>query len=102
MRIEIGKNLHKTIKADPSYYESIRSTSLQIDAEKQTLQRYFKRMEQLYPPSVFPDVYFVIGARNSGGTTFKGGLIVGAEMFGIETPLFKGHADGRQWCLPDV
>ena len=89
MRIESGKNLRKTIQADPSYYENIRSTSLQIDAEKQTLQRYLRKMEELYPPSVFPDVYFVIGARNSGGTTFKGGLIVGAEMFGIETPSFK-------------
>lgn len=89
MRIENGKNLRKTINADPTYYENIRSTSLQIDTDKQTLQRYFKKMEELYPPSVFPDVYFVIGARNSGGTTFKGGLIIGAEMFGIETPSFK-------------
>lgn len=89
MRIESGKNLRKVIKADPSYYENIRNSSLQIDTEKETLRRYLHKMEALYPPSVFPDVYFVIGARNSGGTTFKGGLIVGAEMFGVETPSFK-------------
>lgn len=89
MRIETGKNLRNTIKADPAYYENIRQTSLQIDTEKQLLQRYLRKMEELYPASVFPDVYFVIGARNSGGTTFKGGLIVGAEMFGIVTPSFK-------------
>lgn len=89
MRIESGKNLRKTIKADPAYYDNIRNTSLQIDTEKETLLSYLRKMEELYPPSVFPDVYFVIGARNSGGTTFKAGLIVGAEMFGIETPSFK-------------
>src|SRR5204862_56629 len=35
----------------------------------------------LYPPAVFPDVYFVIGRFNSGGTSSKHGLLIGAEMY---------------------
>lgn len=88
MRIESGKNLSKTISADPSYYEHVRPASLEIDKNRDVLKGYLFKMEALYPPSVFPAIYFVIGARNSGGTTFKGGLIVGAEMFGHATPGF--------------
>lgn len=88
MRIESGKNLSKTIRADQSYYEHIRPTSLEIDKNRDVLKGYLQKMEALYPPCVFPGIYFVIGARNSGGTTFKNGLIVGAEMFGNASPGF--------------
>jgi uncharacterized protein YjaZ len=37
----------------------------------------FKKFQQLYPA-----VYFVIGAKNTGGMGFRGGLSIGAEMFG--------------------
>lgn len=81
-RIESGKNLSKVVKQNREYYESIRESSLSIDTKKELMSAHFKKFRQLYPAAVFPDVYFVIGAKNSGGTAFKGGLIIGAEMFG--------------------
>ncbi len=81
-RIESGKNLSKVVKQNLEYYESIRESSLSINTKKELLLAHFKKFQQLYPAAVFPDVYFVIGAKNSGGTAFKDGLIIGAEMFG--------------------
>lgn len=89
MRIESGGNLSKTIKKDVSYYQQIRESSLSIDSRKAKMHEYFSNLKKIYPQAVFPDVYFVIGVRNSGGTTFSGGLIIGAEMFGNETATFK-------------
>lgn len=81
-RIESGKNLSKVVKQNREYYESIRESSLSINTKKDLMFAHFKKFLEIYPAAVFPDVYFVIGAKNSGGTVFKGGLIIGAEMFG--------------------
>lgn len=89
MRIESGKNLSKIVKRNFNYYQQIRHSSLSISNKKDTLYGYFSTLKKLYPSAVFPDIYFVIGAMNTGGTTFKGGLIIGAEMFGEETSTFK-------------
>lgn len=89
MRIESGKNLAKNIKQNLAYYQNIRASSLSIDDQRDMLQGYFSKLKKRYPAAVFPDVYFVIGAKNTGGTTFNGGLIIGAEMFGRETSDFK-------------
>ncbi|HPR01651.1 MAG TPA: DUF2268 domain-containing putative Zn-dependent protease [Saprospiraceae bacterium] len=82
MRIQSGKHLKKTIKKNIYYYENIRQASQSIDGNKPVLMGYFKKLKSIYPDAVFPEIYFVIGALNTGGTTFSGGLIIGAEMFG--------------------
>ena len=93
MRIESGQNLSKTIKENLSYYNAIRNSSYSINSKIDTVQTYFRKIKSIYPSAVFPDIYFVIGAKNTGGTTFKGGLIIGAEMFGKETESFKPRLD---------
>lgn len=89
MRIESGNNLSKTIKKDAGYYRSVRESTQGIAGKTEGMREYFYSLKKLYPAAVFPDVYFVIGAKNTGGTTFGGGLIIGAEMFGKETESFK-------------
>jgi uncharacterized protein YjaZ len=42
----------------------------------------FTKFKSIYPDAVFPDVYFLVGAANSGGTTGGSGLLIGAEMYG--------------------
>jgi hypothetical protein len=81
-RIENGDHLSKTVKANLKYYEAIRESSLSIDKRKDRFYECFDNLKKIYPEAVFPDVYFVIGAKNSGGTAFSEGLIIGAEMFG--------------------
>ncbi|WP_336518006.1 DUF2268 domain-containing putative Zn-dependent protease [Pollutibacter soli] len=93
MRIESGENLVRVILQDTGYYQKIRGSSLSISSKKDTLYQYFAGFKKIYPAAVFPDIYFVIGARNSGGTTFDGGLIIGAEMFGKEVEGFKPRLD---------
>ena len=88
-RIENGNNLSNTIKANLKYYEAIRESSLSIDKKRDRFYECFDKLKKIYPEAVFPDVYFVIGAKNSGGTAFNEGLIVGAEMFGKENNDFK-------------
>jgi hypothetical protein len=92
-RIESGKNLRKTIKNNLAYYKSIRESSLSIDKKRDKFYESFRNLKKIYPRAVFPDVYFVIGVKNSGGTSFDGGLIIGAEMFGKTTPGFKPILD---------
>jgi hypothetical protein len=81
-RIESGKNLSKVIKKELDYYTYVRPFTFSVDTKKEEFYQCFEKFKQLYPPAVFPDVYFVIGANNTGGATFNGGLIIGAERFG--------------------
>ncbi|HEU5165281.1 MAG TPA: DUF2268 domain-containing putative Zn-dependent protease [Chitinophagaceae bacterium] len=92
-RIENGNNLSKTLKANVNYYAAIRESSLSIDNKKERFYECFNNLKKIYPEAVFPDVYFVIGAKNSGGTSFSDGLIIGAEMFGEEKNDFKPVLD---------
>ena len=62
MRIESGQNLSKTIKENLSYYNAIRNSSISINSKLDTLQTYFRKIKSIYPPAVFRDIYFVIGA----------------------------------------
>ena len=86
-RIESGKNLSKVVRENRAYYEGIRESTFSIEAIKSTITTHYKKFKVLYPAATFPDVYFVIGAKNTGGMAFKGGLAIGAEMF--------GKADGK-------
>lgn len=92
-RIESGKNLSKVVKSELDYYAYIRPFTLSIDSKKEQFYQCFKKLKQLYPAAVFPDVYFVIGANNTGGTTFDSGLIIGAERFGKQNDKHKPPLD---------
>lgn len=92
-RIEDGKNLSKTIKSNLNYYQSIRESSFIIDEKKERFYECFRNLKKIYSKAVFPDVYFVIGVKNTGGTTFNGGLIIGAEMYGKQTETFTPRID---------
>ncbi|MEM7515267.1 MAG: DUF2268 domain-containing putative Zn-dependent protease [Bacteroidota bacterium] len=82
-RIVNAKKLAKTVKQDKAYYELVREGSLGIkEAFAEEIVTVYDQMIDWYPEAVIPDVYFVMGRKNSGGTAFDGGLIMGAEMFG--------------------
>ncbi len=87
-RIGNAANLVATIEKHPRYYASIRQSSLRLTSMEGQIRAGFRKLKDLYPASVFPDVYFTIGAMNSGGTTTGKGLLIGVEMYGItpQTP----------------
>jgi hypothetical protein len=84
VRIQNGRALAATVASRPKYYASIREATLSIDQKpeiKQAIQTSFRRMQEIYPDAIFPDVYFIVGRMNSAGTTDGGkGLLIGVEM----------------------
>jgi hypothetical protein len=92
-RIESGKYLSKTVRSQLGYYTYVRPFTLSIAQKKERLYECFLNLKKLYPAAVFPDVYFVIGANNTGGTTFSQGLIIGAERFGKTTDTYQPALD---------
>lgn len=79
-RIQSAEHLARTVKARRADYEAARANSLAIAPLEPDIRAAFHRLQDLYPEAVFPDVYFVIGAMNSGGTSQSMGLLIGMEM----------------------
>ncbi|HZS60396.1 MAG TPA: DUF2268 domain-containing putative Zn-dependent protease [Gemmatimonadaceae bacterium] len=83
-RIESSGELAAVIAAHARYYAAIRANTLAIDTAahvKDAIRASFRRLANLCPEALFPDVYFVIGAMSSGGTSSSHGMIIGVEMF---------------------
>ncbi|MGD8426946.1 MAG: DUF2268 domain-containing putative Zn-dependent protease [Balneolaceae bacterium] len=82
LRIKSAEDLAQVVNSHPRYYASARESILRITDYEATIRKAFHKLEALYPDAVYPNVYFVIGRMNSGGTTSAEGLLIGAEMFG--------------------
>jgi hypothetical protein len=82
LRIGNSCNLVGTIEAAPQYYAALREPSLKVAAYENQVRASFRKMKEIYPEAVFPDVYFVIGRLSSAGTTSNNGLLIGVDMFG--------------------
>jgi hypothetical protein len=87
-RIQSADRLAAVINSHSNYYHSIKSSTDSINGMKDQIRESLVKLKDFYPKAVFPPVYFVIGGLNSGGTTSKQGLIIGAEMYGLtsQTP----------------
>ncbi|HYP27622.1 MAG TPA: DUF2268 domain-containing putative Zn-dependent protease [Blastocatellia bacterium] len=83
LRIKSAKDLVAAIETQPKYYASIRPSTLRVREMEKGMRKSFRNFKKLYADAVFPDVYFVIGVSNTGGTTSKNGLLIGAEMYGL-------------------
>lgn len=81
LRLTDAKLFAKTIDQVPKYYESARASTMQIARAEPRIREALASLKAFYPDAVFPDVYFVIGRLNSGGTTGRSGLLIGAEMY---------------------
>ena len=79
-RIESAEGLVKVIEARPRFYASIRESSVRVLNLTGQIRGYMHSWKQLYNKAVFPDVYFLIGKMNSGGTTSNNGLLIGTEI----------------------
>ncbi|HLK64759.1 MAG TPA: DUF2268 domain-containing putative Zn-dependent protease [Bryobacteraceae bacterium] len=82
-RIQNGRLLAATAVSRPRYYSAIREGTLSIDrstAVKDAIRASFRKLKEIYPDAVFPDVYFVVGRMTSAGTTSQNGLLIGVEM----------------------
>ena len=80
-RIISSSFLASTYLEDKDYYTNIRMSTMQVDSTKKEIIKYCKLFKKIYPKAKFPDIYYVIGSRNSGGTASRNGLLIGAETF---------------------
>jgi predicted Zn-dependent protease DUF2268 len=92
-RIRSANELADVVRAHRAHYDSTRASSFALQKTEPEIRAAFRRFKQLYAPAVFPDVYFVVGRMNSGGTSTPHGLIVGAEMYtsAAEIPGIVAH-----------
>lgn len=83
-RLRIGSScgLVNSIGASPKYYAALREPSLKVASFENRIRANFRKLREIYPAAVFPDVYFVIGRMNSGGTLSDKGLLIGVDMYG--------------------
>lgn len=82
LRIGSACNLVDALEKAPKYYAALREPSLKIASYEDQMRANFRRLKEIYPDAIFPDVYFIIGRMNSGGTLNDKGLFIGVDMYG--------------------
>ena len=81
LRIKNAESLVEMIGRMPGFYAAARPSTLRVAAMEKKMRKSFRNFKKIYPDAVFPDVYFLIGISNTGGTTGPSGLLIGAEMY---------------------
>jgi hypothetical protein len=79
-RILGAVDLAARVRRDRSRYEAVRPSTERVSEVESQIRATFHALKARYPEAIFPDVYFVIGRFNSGGTVSPAGLLIGAEM----------------------
>jgi Predicted Zn-dependent protease (DUF2268) len=78
-----ANSLAKVVASYTNFFAAIRHNTLALtrdDRIQSQIKTHFENLKHLYPPAQFQDVYFVIGALNSGGTVSANGLLMGTEI----------------------
>jgi len=79
-KIKNLKNFIKSVNTKPQFYAAIRKNTYAVDQQKSQMIQSFVKFKQIYSKAQFPDIYFVIGAFNSGGTSTDAGLLIGLDQ----------------------
>lgn len=65
----------------PKFYNYLEKNPIDFKTYLSEINIAFTKLESLYPDSIFPDVFFVIGAFTSGGTVSDNGLLIGLNQY---------------------
>jgi hypothetical protein len=79
-KIKNLKNFVKSVNTKPLFYAAVRKNTYAVDQQKPQMIQSFVKFKQIYNKAQFPDIYFVIGAFNSGGTSTDAGLLIGLDQ----------------------
>ena len=82
LRIGTAESLAEAVERFHGYYRSARASTLRAGSYEPQIREAFRKMEELYPDAVYPDVYFLVGNTSTGGTTSGRGLLIGTEVYG--------------------
>jgi hypothetical protein len=79
-RIVSAERLARRIEELPAVYRDARRCLELMPHASQSFERSMQRFRELHPAARKPDVTFVIGRNNSGGTATDAGIILGLEV----------------------
>lgn len=82
LRLKNAERIVDNTSKLPVFYAAARPATLKVASMEKQIRKGFRKFKAMYPDAVFPDVYFLIGVTNSGGTTGPSGLLIGTEMYG--------------------
>ncbi|MBB6498373.1 TPR end-of-group domain-containing protein [Pedobacter cryoconitis] len=85
IKVKTMRNFLATHDQKPNFYRAIRKNTFSVDKLKPQMLESMVKLKQLYPQANFPNIYFVIGAFTSGGTSSDNGLLIGLDQ-GVRTP----------------
>ena len=71
----------KFIRKERKYYETTRNNLRELESLKREISRYLKKLKTLYPRSIFPDIYFMVGDINLAGVAYDTLVIIYLEAF---------------------
>ncbi len=81
LKIQSMEALVTQIQKTPDYYEGIRARTLTAERLAPRIRAGLARLVTLYPEATVPDVTFVIGRLNSGGTAGPSGMLIGLDIW---------------------
>jgi hypothetical protein len=76
-----AEGLAQKIEKYSNFFGAIRLLTLGIESQRAETLAAFRKFKEIYPQTIFPDIYFILGQMRSGGTASDNGLLMGAEMF---------------------
>jgi hypothetical protein len=79
-RILSAADLAMQVRSYRDRYERARAATLRVREAEPAIRAVYRALKNVYEDAIFPDVYFIIGRFNSGGTASSNGLLLGAEM----------------------
>lgn len=79
-RISSARQLAATVRKNLPHYRAVRTQTFAAERQRPRFRAAFYALKYLYPAAVFPDIYFLVGRMNSGGTSTDAGLMIGMEM----------------------
>lgn len=74
-----ARKFARRITQRPHFYASIRPSTLAVAEQKPQILAAFRRLQQLYPPVQFNEVYFLVGGF-AGSTAQPVGLMIGLDQ----------------------
>jgi len=94
LRIKSAGNLLMAVESLPRFYASVRPQTLRVKEMEKRMRKSFNNFKKIYPEAVFPDVYFVIGITDTGGTASDNGLLIGTELYGLSPNIARDEFFG--------
>ncbi|UTW56073.1 hypothetical protein [Kordiimonas sp. SCSIO 12610] len=75
------EQLAQKIKESKGFYDGIRKQTLKAASFEPQIRAGFRKLKSIYKDAHFPDVTFVIGRLNSGGTAGPTGMLIGLDVW---------------------